>query len=147
MIRIGYIVTAIAIVLTVSVLSLRAATDTATTKPTTEEQIGALRVRVAELEAQVAQLQTQIKQKDLAIERMQRRMAIVPKIEGPLSNAPPGITLGTAPALVAPAIPPGWVPQQFNGSTFYLVPLSQQQEAQTTKGAPSGTGTLTLPAK
>jgi len=45
------------------------------------------------------------------------------------------------------------VPQQFNGSTFYLVPLAQQQPQQqqpqpeTIKGTLTGTGTYAVPAK
>jgi hypothetical protein len=73
-----------------------------------QEENAALRAQVAELEAQVV--------------RLQRKAVMVPQ---------PGVPGQSQ-------VPPGWQPFQFNGMTYYVVPLGDGQ------GAPART--ITVPA-
>ena len=74
-----------------------------------QDENAALRAKVTELEAQVV--------------RLQRKAVMVPQ---------PG-----APG--QPQVPPGWQPFQFNGMTYYVVPLGEGQGA--------GAHTITVPAR
>jgi len=127
-----YRVPACAIVLSLLVVPLLGADAPPATasKPSTpltlEEQNAGLRRRVAALEAEVAKLDERVRQKDEIIERQHRQLATMPKVVTPFlaPRATP------QPGLVLPApnssMPRGSVPQQFNGSTFYLVPLAER---------------------
>src|SRR3954468_12928012 len=98
-----------------------------TTRPTSDEEVRTLRARVAELESLVAAMQKELDVKEKIIERQHRQLAVVPRIIPPLGAAPPASGPFRNPGLLAvplgspPPTPREWVPQQFNGSTFYLV--------------------------
>jgi hypothetical protein len=123
-------------------LSTRAATAPAT-QPSLQEQNRALRQRVDDLERYNDQLQLQLDEKDKTIQRLQRQLLAMPKVQAPLWNAPPGLNLrpdnnavvpppwatpSTPNVPSTPNMPRGSVPQQFNGSTFYLVPLAERAQ-------------------
>jgi hypothetical protein len=80
--------------------------------PDAIQRITALENRVAELEKRLA---------DQALFQYQRP---TPAISDSLGNLLPTPT----PPQASPGIPPGSIPHQFNGSTYYIIPL--------TKGAP-----------
>jgi hypothetical protein len=107
-------------------LSSRAVQVTAT-RPSVDEQNRALAARVDELEKQVAKLKAELKSKEAIIQQQQRAFTLTPQIVPLPQITPPSLSpesnlrfYGT------PDVPRGAVPQQFNGSTFYLVPLNAE---------------------
>ena len=94
------------------------------TQPSLEKENIALRTRVAELELKVAELQTR-----LTLERQTPRLSVAPAVPGPYRFDLNQGRYTVAPVTPAqPALPPGWVTQQFNGQPYYLVPLADQRE-------------------
>jgi len=75
-----------------------------------------LKAKVEQLEHKTAELQKQIDEL-----RLQQRAASV------TLPRPPATPLVNPPT-PKPEIPPGWSPRQFNGQTYYLVPLDQKNQ-------------------
>jgi hypothetical protein len=119
------------------------AANTPTTKPVDlEEQNRVLMRRVADLEKLNARLVEQLVEKERIIAAQQRILASTPQVVPAPWSAPPTITPRAAPD--GSAMPRGSVPQQFNGSTFYLVPLAEQQiRAQVAPTMPTAPATPT----
>ena len=96
------------------------------TQPSLEKENAQLKMRIAELESKVLDLQAQVK-------RLQQtpRASVAPLVPGPLRfnfkegryEVAPQLAV---PAPAQPALPPNWVPQQFNGQPYYLIPLAEQ---------------------
>jgi hypothetical protein len=61
-------------------------------------------------------------------------------------NVPPNV-LVAPPAPKGNQVPPNWQPFEFNGTTYYVVPLSQQRQQAAAKapGAASPSSTIILP--
>jgi hypothetical protein len=110
---------ALAIVLVADQLSFAAAPATQPTPPSSLEKENArLRERVAALEVDVQALEARVARQQRMIDSLSKtRVSVDPR----------GQTLVIPPLIRESPIPPGSVPQQFNGSTFYLVPLAEQQ--------------------
>jgi hypothetical protein len=101
------------------------------TQPSLEKENAQLKMRIAELESKVLDLQAQVK-------RLQQapRLGAAPLVPGPLrfnfkegryEVLPREAPMAGQPApLATPAAPPNWVPQQFNGQPYYLIPLAEQ---------------------
>ena len=90
-----------------------------TTKPSLEEEN-------AQLRKEIAKLREQLYDKDLELSRLrlkQKLATLQPAVPMVPSPAPFSLAPG-----VPPAMPKGSIPQQFNGSTFYLVPLGDTIE-------------------
>ena len=108
----------------------RLTTAAPATQPSPEEQLRELRAKVADQDREILKLKSQVAQKDLLIQRLQRQLSMVPS---PTPLQPFGLPLVPGPQFPQtpwrqsdPGMPPGSVPQRFNGSTFYLVPLEGQ---------------------
>jgi hypothetical protein len=111
-----------------------------TTQPSAERENAALKQRVSSLEAEVAALREQVK------------MLQTPRLSvGTLKPMAPRFDLGSGQLNVlgsqpgGAALPPGWVPQQFNGQPHYLVPLSGgtlKLSGNNAERIISGTGTI-----
>ncbi len=100
--------------------SLRAAENAPTTKPSLEEENQALRAALAAQQKELTSLKVQLhaKEQELAAVQMKQRLATMPQL--PQAQQP--FTL--VPSMPRD-LPQGAVPQQFNGSTYYLVPLNE----------------------
>jgi len=96
---------------------VHAAEQTPTTRPSVEEENQALRSALASQEKELNQLRAELRAKESELTKLKLRQQIVTGT--PMTPAPP---LSLRPAN---PMPPGSVPQQFNGSTFYLVPLAE----------------------
>ena len=100
-----------------TIVSLAAAQ---TTKPSSlAEENKMLREQLRQMEAANRSLEQQLQQKQAEILRLGLRITAAP---APFSN--PMLPLRAVPETV----PPNWVPQKFNGMTFYLVPLDRRCE-------------------
>jgi hypothetical protein len=104
------------------VAPVRAADPAPTTRPSLEDDNRELRAELRAKDRQLKVLSDQLRktEEELAQLKLKQRLAtlqpavpMVPQVQ-PFSLAPS-----------APAMPRGSVPQQFNGSTFYLVPLAE----------------------
>jgi hypothetical protein len=100
-------------VLTALAVPTRAADNSPTTRPGVEEEN-------AQLRKEIAKLREQLYEKDLGLNRLRLKQRLSALQPGQV--VPPPMALTPA---VPPNMPKGSVPQQFNGSTFYLVPLAE----------------------
>jgi hypothetical protein len=95
-----------------------------TTKPANLEQENKmLREQLRQMETANRSLEQKLQQTQAQILRLQLRVTGTPAV--PLNQVLP---FRGAPE----AVPPSWIPQKFNGMTFYIVPLSES--AMTPKG-------------
>jgi hypothetical protein len=123
----------ICIVLACSLLAMvapvRAADPAPTTRPSLEDENRDLRAELRTKDGQLKVLSDQLRktEEELAQLKLKQRLATLPMVPQvqPFSLAPSN------------PLPPGSVPQRFNGSTFYLVPLAENS---------FGSGTLKMKA-
>ena len=100
------------------------------TQPSLEKENAALKSRVAELEAKVAQLQLEVKQLRAVPPGLRGNLMVPGPLQFNFKDGRYQVLPQPAP-LASPALPPGWVPQQFNGQPYYLIPLAEQAAQQT----------------
>ena len=100
-----------------AILTMVSCAAAQTTKPSNLEQENKmLREQLRQMETANQTLELQLRQKQLEILRLQRRVTgtpVVPFNQVLPFRGPPE------------AVPPNWIPQKFNGMTFYIVPLSE----------------------
>ena len=107
------------------------------TQPSPQQQIDDLKSKVSDLEAQVTTLKAQVEQRDKTIAGLARSSVVSPFGQGLRDFA-----LRVPPSLQEAEHPRGWTPYQFNGSTYYVVPLEGGKLRAITTAAPSGTLTI-----
>ena len=134
--------------LLMSAAALRGADNSPTTKPSspppalvyksTEEEVKALRAQVEAQREQITKLSSELRdrEQEVAQLRMQLRTR--------LSQLPQAQPFSLVPS--EPQMPRGSVPQQFNGSTYYLVPLSEQPWQLKTKTVDHGEAPIIEPS-
>ena len=93
-----------------------------------DQQIEALREKVREQAAEIARLKRQVQ------ELRAREGAKAPGAPAPRLVPPPGVVPPAGPNPIRPgtqgnAVPPNWIPREFNGTTYYLIPLSPDELA------------------
>lgn len=104
---------------------------TAPSRAQLETEIVTLKKQVKQLDSAYAELQEQNEKLRAQIKELKARGRIV---QGQLRVDPPSVT-PMNPLAVPDNMPRGSVAREFNGSTYYLVPLGQEQ-------AVTGSGTL-----
>jgi hypothetical protein len=107
-----------AVVVIVLFLATRSWGAEPTTRPSADKEIRALTAKIAELEQRNRELELKLRHKELEMRMLQQQMRL--SITRPI---PFGDNLMIRPPAAVPQVPKGWVPQQFNGVTHYLIPL------------------------
>lgn len=113
------------IVMAASVRAAEGSAAAPTTKPSLEEENRALRSQVEAQRDQILKLSKELRERESEVAQLKSKQRLstwqpaYPLVPAP--QVPQAQPFSLVPSV--PAIPPGAVPHQFNGSTYYVVPL------------------------
>jgi hypothetical protein len=102
------------------------------TQPDAEKSVAELKAKVEKLEAEVKELRAKLAERDKLIDKYVRSAKpLPPKWDDlkALNDLSLKLRVPPAPSATSPSgtIPPGSVPRQFNGATYYLIPLGEEE--------------------